>query len=296
MLKKIRMYLYLFLFLLIVNKHYSFYEMYGDIPFIYDVVFEGEVILESRYLNYTNKQVRFTFDYAVTTRSDLASKKEQIITMWRFSPLKTHNLPIIFDTLWYKFLKLTFDDLAYSVKLPTDQFLVIDRFGRNHPMGYFLEFLFPIVDFKNSHYIQKYNFELPGEYRKTRYVSINIEGWNFFTYVKPSTAPPLPILETNTQFINHIYSNYAEQKKNSQSTIFWMQTFTVSFANIFGQSFGSSDLVAMYFLDPSNKVLKRYIAIGELDIELPYIQDNMSVPITVKLNGEFQVKLANNIP
>ena len=291
--KKMKYFLSLSLFLIPMSKSYSFYELVGDISIRYDVIFEGEIILDSRFMSYTNKNAKVTFDYSLVSRSEFTDDDRRFVVSWRFSPLTSHNLPNIFERLWLNLLTETTKDAVYTVKLPSDNFLVFQKNGERHPLGYFFEILFPIIDIENYRYKKSYKIEIPNPYRETDYMNIDIEGWDFFRYSRPSTDRPIPSLETNTALINKIYTEYSERRKNKQDTIYWLQMFETATQNIYKQNKGTSTLVGMYFLDPEKAELSRYILIGDASFDLPFVQNNSVGFVNIKFNGKFTATLAD---
>ena len=282
-----------FFFLIIGLKlstpSYSFYDIYGDIPFLYDVEFTGEVIVSSKYFNYTNTNAQFNFNYSISTISEF-TEEDQIVVNWKLFPMTTKSLPSIFVDLWQSFVNEQTKKIAYTVKLPTDQFLVFDENGRRHPLGYFYEILFPIIDTKKNEYHQRYALDIANEL-KTDHLSLEISGWDFFKVARSLDSDPLILLETNTQFINEIYSNYSIRQNKKTPTIFWMQNVKLFQLNEYKQVQNEAILTGMYFLEADKKVLSRAIVMGKVSGELPYQYQNFKVPFTIQLEGKFDINL-----
>ena len=268
---------------------YSFYDIYGDTPFLYDVEFTGAVIISSKYFNYTNTNAQFNFNYSISTRSEF-TEGEQIVVNWEISPLTTKSLPSIFVDLWQSFVNEQTKGIAYTVKFPTDQFLVFDENGKRHPLGYFYEILFPIIDIKENKYQQRYALDIADEL-KTDHLSLEISGWDFFKITRAQDSEPLILLETNTQFINEIYSNYSIRQNKKTPTIFWMQNVKMFQMNEYKQVQNESVLTGMYFIEADKKTLSRAIIMGKVSGELPYQHQNFKIPFTVQLEGKFDINL-----
>ena len=284
-------------FLTIVLKlstpSYSLYDIYGDISFLYDIKFTGKVIVSSKFFNYTNTNAQFDFNYSLSTRSELA-EGEQIVVDWKFSPIRTTSLPSLFVDLWNSYIEEQTKDIVYTIKLPTDQFLVFDKRGKKNSLGYFFEILFPIIDTKKNQYNQKYTLDIPNELR-TDHLSLEISGWDFFKITRPLDAAPLILLETNTQFINDIYSDYAERQSKKIPTVFWMQHINIFQINEYKQVQNEAILTGMYFLEVDKKILSKAIILSKLSVEVPFQYQNFKVPFNVQLEGKFDISLRDEI-
>ncbi len=272
---------------------YSFYDIYGDIPFLYDVTFTGKVIISSKYFNYTNADAQFNFNYSLSTRSEF-TEGEQVVVNWEFSPLTTTSLPSVLLDLWKSFVNEQTKEIVYTVKLPTDQFLVFDEKGKRHPLGYFFEILFPIIDTEKNEYYQKYALDV-ADNSGTEHLSLEISGWDFFKITRTLDADPLILLETNRQFINEIYSNYSIRQNKKTPTIFWMQNVKLFQVNEYKQVQNEAVLTGMYFIEANKKILSRAIVMGKTSGELPYQYQNFKIPFSVQLEGKFDINLREGI-
>ncbi|MGL4677592.1 MAG: hypothetical protein ACRCWI_08020 [Brevinema sp.] len=281
--------IFVFIFFFITTTH-SFYDLYGDIPFEYEVVFTGKVIISSKYFNYTNTNSSFNFNYAVVTRSEFSTDK-QVIVDWYFSNLTTSQLPLILSSIWSYYLQSKQKEIAYSVKLDTDQFLVFDKKGQRHPIGYFLESIFPIVNLQRSIYQQQYYLELPESPKQKSFMTLKIQGWDFFRQTRPTNSSPLILLETNTPFINNIYQHYEQKQKDDIPTVFWIQNIEITHLNAYKQLKGESILTGIYFLDLQNKIISQAAVIGKITTEIPYQYHNFQLPFKVFLEGQFDIAL-----
>ncbi|MDK2818739.1 MAG: hypothetical protein KFW21_04750 [Spirochaetota bacterium] len=268
---------------------YSFYDIYGDILYLYDVEFTGEVIISSKYFSYTNTNAQFNFDYSLSTSSEFTDT-QQIVIDWKFSPLTSSTLPSIFIDLWQSYIDSKTDNIAYIVKLESDHFLVFDKNGKRHPLGYVFEVLFPIIDMKNNQYNQTYSLNVPSEL-ETDLISMVVSGWDFFKISRALNSDPLILLETNIQLINDIYSTYAYRNNNNIPTVFWMQNINILQANRYKQIKHEATLTGMYFLELDEKILSKSIIISKVSVELPYQYQNFKVPFNLKLEGKFDINL-----
>lgn len=287
---------YIFIILILVlqaNFTHGFYSILGDIPFQYEVVFEGKLILESKFLYYTNNNAQFTFDYTVLTKDDTVSD-DQLIVDWQFSPLRDYNISPIFALLWDNMFQSILQDISYTVMLPTDQFLVFDKQGKRHPLGYFLEILFPIISLKNQTSTSSIMLDFLDENNKQRYLILDIEGWDFFNYTRSDTIPN-PLLETNKQFINELYTCYSEHNKKRLPTTFWIQNFNVSVANISKEPLSSGTMTGMYFLDRKTRMMNKATILSKFNTTMNYVQDVFSLPISIQMIGKFEIQLKTNI-
>ncbi len=268
---------------------YSFYDIYGDILYLYDVEFTGEVIISSKYFSYTNTNAQFNFNYSLSTSSEFTDT-QQIVVDWKFSPLTSSTLPSIFIDLWQSYVNSKTDNIAYIVKLESDHFLVFDKNGKRHPLGYVFEVLFPIIDMKNNQYNQRYSLNVPSEL-ETDLISMVVSGWDFFKISRELNSDPLILLETNIQLINDIYSTYAYRNNNNIPTVFWMQNINILQANRYKQIKHEAILTGMYFLELDEKTLSKSIIISKVSVELPYQYQNFKVPFNLKLEGKFNINL-----
>lgn len=268
---------------------YSFYDIYGDILFLYDVEFTGKVIVSSKFFNYTNTDAQFDVNYSLVTRSEF-TVGEQLVVDWKFSPITTTSLPTIFVDLWNFYLEEQTKKIIYTVKLPSDHFLVFDKKGKRLSLGYFFEILLPIIDTEKNQYHQKYALDITDEL-KTDYLSLDITGWDFFKTIRSLDAEPLILLETNMQLINEIYSNYAEKQNKDTPTIFWMQHVNMFQVNEYKQVQNEAVFTGMYFLETNKKQLSKAIVMGKMSVEIPYQYQNFKVPFTIQLEGKFDINL-----
>ncbi|MGL5955455.1 MAG: hypothetical protein ACRC0X_02445 [Brevinema sp.] len=275
-------------FFITTIKTYSFYDLYGDIPFQYKVVFTGEVIISSKYFNYTNTNGSFNFNYIVVTRSEFSTDK-QVIVDWYFSQLESTNLPPILSSMWAYYLRSKQNEITYSVKLDTDHFLVFSKEGKRHPIGYFLESIFPIINLQQSLYQKEYYLELPETAQQKNYITLKIQGWDFFRYTRPLDSRPLILLETNTQFINDIYQYYAKKQTQDQSAVFWMQNIEIARMNSHKRVKDESTLTGMYFIDLKNKIMSEATIMGKIATEIAYQYQNFKLPFNVSLEGKFDI-------
>ena len=268
---------------------YSFYDIYGDMLFLYDVEFTGEVIVSSKFFNYTNTDAQFDVNYSLVTRSDFTAG-DQLVVDWKFSPITTKSLPSIFVDLWNSYLEEQTKKIIYTVKLPSDHFLVFDKKGNRMPLGYFLEILLPVIDTENNQYHQKYALDITDELT-TDHLSLEITGWDFFKTARSLDAEPLILLETNMQLINEIYSNYAKKQNKDTPTVFWMQHINMFQVNEYKQVQNEAVFTGMYFLNTEKKQLSKAIVMGKMSVEIPYQYQNFKVPFTIQLEGKFNINL-----
>lgn len=269
---------------------YSFYNFYGDIPFQYQITFTGDLIIDSKFINYTNTG-EFDITYTLQTRSEF-STPQQSVTDWYFSELHTTTFPPLLSTLWRNYLLQKQKEIAYAVRVNNNHFLVFNKKGEVHPLSYIMEVFFPVI--KQNKLSYKQNYHIPHEYssvKKQNFLNINIEGWDFFKYTRPLTDKPLILLETNTQFINQIYSNYVDNRKNKQSTLFWIQSLNISQQNIYKQIESNIELTGMYFIDLAERLLHHATIIGKMTIPVSYEHQNYQTSINIELEGKFNIKL-----
>ena len=285
----IRVIFFLTIALKLSTPSYSFYDIYGDMNFLYDGEFTGKVIVSSKFFNYTNTNAQFNFNYSLTTRSEF-TEGEQLVVDWRFFPIVTKSLPAIFVDLWNSYLGALTKKIIYTVKLPSDHFLVFDKKGKRMPLGYFFEILLPIIDIEKNQYHQRYGLDIVSKL-KTDHLSLEITGWDFLKNTRSLDAEPLILLETNMQLISEIYSNYSKKQNQKTPTIFWMQHANIFQVNEYKQVQNEAVLTGMYFLETGKKQLSKAIVIGKMSVEVPYEYQNFKMPFTIQLEGQFDVKL-----
>jgi len=274
---------------LIINNIYGFYNILGDVPFQYIAVFDGKIILESKFLYYTNDNMKFNFDYTVMTREETVSN-DQVLVDWHFSQINNPDEIPLFNLLWDSLFKKILKDISYTVMLPNDQFLVIDKNGKRHPLGYFLELLLPITSLKNNSYESSTLLDFLDENRQQRYLKIDVEGWDFFKYKRTNKAP-LPALDTNSQLINALYKSYAQQNKNTLSMIYWAQNFNTSVTTINKESISSGEMTGIYKLNQKMRTMDDAIIISKFNTVVNFTQNMLSIPINIKIEGIFKLKL-----
>ncbi len=276
------------LILFFTRQSYSFYDMYGDIPYEYDMEFTGAIRMESKAFSYTNTNARFTFGYALENRSEYSTPAE-IVVDWYFSNIRESNLPAIFSSIWSNYTAQQQKEVVYVIKTAGDNFFAFDTQGSIHPMSYFLNVLLPVVNFQTLECSQSYNFNLNNNQNEFFYV--NIDAWEFYNITKTNDQTPMPALETNFQFIDKVYSIYAQKRAENQSTAFWLQNMSVYVNNAYGQIRDTADFNGIYVIDMDSRTLTQGGIIGKIDMTYPFRFQNFTQEIKIHIEGEFNLKL-----
>lgn len=276
-----------FLCFMFTTSTYTFYNFYNDMPYHYTSSYKGILIIKSDYINYTNTNVSFCVDYTLIARSE-HTEKSQTIVDWYFSPVRSSTLPVFAKTMLDSFISQSIKEVRYGVKLPSDHFLMFDRKGQRHLMGNAAEILFPIVDFTNKTYTQSYNVDLGDG---THFVNMDLEGWDFFQYKRPADSLPLPILETNEQFISKIYQSYTDHSKKNLPMTFWVQYMNLIRVSNYQQVLDNYTLMGLYFIDSQKRELSKAIIIGKIKSFLSYTLSQITIPIEIEMQGQFDIIL-----
>ncbi|SFB78840.1 hypothetical protein SAMN02745150_00810 [Brevinema andersonii] len=273
-------------------NHYSFYNIVGDVPFQYEIVYKGELILSGRYVNITNKNACFSFDFVIQT-SDETVSAEQLVVNWDFSGLKSHNISPLFSKLWNAAAFRVKNNLAYSVMLQSDNILSFDKKGQINPAGYFLEIVLPIIDFKNNVRSYSYQFGYTNAFGEERNVDFTVNGWNFFIAGAPDDTDTFDVFLAQDRLVEEIYTIYEKKNKDKNPTLFWLQTTKSDVGSSFLQKMNTSSTIGMYIINLDERLVEQAYILTKMEVILPFITDVAYTPIKVELDGAFTLRQKN---
>lgn len=271
------------------SNHYSFYNIVGDVPFQYEVVYKGELILSGRYVNITNKNACFSFDFVIQT-SDETVSAEQLVVNWDFSELKSHNTSPLFSKLWNAAAFRVKKDLAYSIMLPSDNILSFDKKGQINPASYFLEIVLPIIDFKNNVRSYSYQFGYTNAFGEEKNIDFTVDGWNFFMGKAPDDRDDLDVFLAQDKLVEEISTIYEKKNKDKIPTLFWLQTTKSYVGSSILPLQNTSSTIGMYIINLDERLLEQAYILTKIEVILPFITDVAYTPIKVELNGSFMMR------
>lgn len=274
------------------SNHYSFYNIVGDVPFQYEVVYKGELILSGRYVNITNKNACFSFDFVIQT-SDETVSAEQLVVNWDFSGLKSHNTSALFSKLWNAAAFRVKKNLAYSIMLPSDNILSFDKKGQINPASYFLEIVLPIIDFKNNVRSYSYQFGYTNAFGEEKNIDLTVNGWNFFIANAPNDTDALDVFLAQDKLVEEIYTIYEKKNKDKIPTLFWLQTTKSYVGSSILQRQNTSSTIGMYIINLDERVVEQAYILTKIEVILPFITDAAYTPIKVELKGAFTLRQKN---
>ncbi len=277
----------LFLFSLIFVSNisiYSFYDIYGGIPFRYRAVFTGSIAVSSQGFNYTNDNVTFYLDYAVKTDSEFVTQ-DQIIVDWAFSKIHSQGLPSIVDAMLNGLFSSQIQDISYIVKVDSDQFWVFDKRGNRTTMGYYLENLFPIVNLENQPYQHTFNVQT----KSKDTIGIAIQGGDY--HYHDFNEIPSSLMRKNSLLINKIYNRYNQYYKSNSSTLFWSQQMHIRQHSPYNIPKTEVETLGVYFIDLHQKIVQQALLGVKLKTSVPYQYLNFHQEFDISLDGHFDITL-----
>lgn len=230
------------------SNYYSFYNIVGDVPFRYEIVYQGELILSGHYVNITNKNACFSFDFVIQT-SDETVSAEQLVVNWDFSELKSYNTSPLFSKLWNAVVFRVKNNLAYSIMLPSDNILSFDKKGQVNPASYFLEIVLPIIDFKNNVRSSSYQFGYTNAFGEEKNIDFTVDGWNFFMGKVPDDRDDLDVFLAQDKLVEEIYTIYEKKNKDKIPTLFWLQTTKSHVGSKIQPLQNTSSTIGMYIIN-----------------------------------------------
>lgn len=271
------------------SNYYGFYNIVGDVPFRYEIVYKGELILSGRYVNVTNKNACFSFDFVIQT-SDETVSSEQLVVNWDFSELKSYNTSPLFNKLWNEVAFRIKKNLAYSIMLPSGHILTFDKQGQVNPANYFLEMVLPIIDFKSNVRSYSYQFGYTNVFGEQKNVDLTVDGWNFFMGKAPEDADDLDPFLAQDRLVEEIYTIYEKKNKDKIPTLFWLQTTKSHVGSSIQPLQNTSSTIGMYIINLDERLVEQAYILTKINVILPFITDVAYTPIEVELNGAFMLK------
>ncbi len=278
--------LLLFLSLIFVSNTYvySFYDIYGDMPFRYSAVFTGSIIVSSAEFNYTNHNVSFYSDYAVTAQSEFSTPTQMIVD-WTFSKIHSQGLPFIVDTILNGIFAEQVQDISYIVKVEGDPFWTFDKQGERSLLGHYLESLFPIVNTNKRPY--RHTFNIPNKQKDT--ISIMIQGGDYGSY--DFSENPSVLIQPNDPFISKFYTRYHQYYHSNIPTLFWSQQMHIRHLSPYNRLKTDAEILGLYFIDLQKKIVQQALLRVNLKTSVPYKHLHFNQQFDILLDGHFDITL-----
>lgn len=272
----------IFFTFIFVSESFSFYDMFNDNPIAYKASFQGSIKIESTYLSYEKTNAQFSFDYGLRPK-DYTDNRDQLVVQWVFSEIYDYNVSSFFVELWNNQFKELTNKLAYSVQLPSGQFIIVDKKGKILTESYFLQLFIPILNLKKNYCRISQQTQIESQ-SSPKILFIDLEGWDFFNY-KIQDMPYRPLLETNIHFLNAINKTYSIRRKKSDNYFYWMQPMSIILSDTDKQVLSEGSFIGFYILNKIQKTLDKAVVNLDIKVSIPYEFANFQIPVTLIIKG-----------
>lgn len=281
---------YFFIFIFMFSRGHSFYQLSEDSIYTYKVFFRGSILLDASFLSQKNQDVQFSFSYTIFPQK--YDPNDNSVFKIKISKIKnlegTH--PVFVYVCNYLLDSLN-SQIAYGIKAKDDTIVLIDTQSRQHPLSFFMDLFFPIINqvdgYESHSYILDLLYNL-GQGQIPAQMTVETEGWHFLNSSRKS-KDPYPLLENNKSFLDTLIKKHLKQKKNT-THLPWMQRVEIVVSdNNSGENFVDSSFLGVYSLDLKNKLMKEAEIDADIKAKTQYQYQFISVPLEMSLRGVFSI-------